>query len=417
MSGSNRAKKEIPAWPFPFFALWGTQTFALFGAGMVQFALIWWITSTTESALLVSIATSIVLLPRIILNPFIGALSDRWSRRIIMIAAGIVITACSLTLLLLSLRGVLATWQILVVLLFRSIADTFHSKAMISSTSMMVPAENLTRIAGINQALSGVIMFLTPASGAYLLKASSIATVVAIDLLVALAAITPLLFIAVPQAKSSRIAEDTISKESLSGDIREGLSFLRGWPGAIGMLLISASMNFIMQPYFSLLPIFVKNVLHGGEMEFGLVGAMSGLGFLIGGTAIGIWQGYKKRMVTSLIGIAGAGLALLWSGAMSNRGLLPCSIGFFAAGAMMPLCMGPIQSLIQHSVRNDMQARVFSIVECVSTCAAPLGLILAGTIFGHASPSYWYYGGGIAALSVALFGFLSDRVRNLGYVR
>jgi len=240
---------------------------------------------------------------------------------------------------------------------------------------------------------------------------------VAIDLSVALAAITPLLFIAIPQARSSRIEGDTISKGSLFGEIREGFSFLRAWPGALGMLLVSAIMNFIMKPYFSLLPIFVKNVLHGSEMEFGIVGAISGLGFLIGGTAIGIWEGHKKRMVTSLSGVAGAGLALLWSGTMSNRGLLPCAIGFFAAGAMMPLCMGPIQSLIQHSVRNDMQARVFSIIECVSTCAAPLGLILAGTIFEHASPSYWYYGGGIAALAVALFGFLNARVRNLGYVR
>jgi MFS transporter, DHA3 family, macrolide efflux protein len=415
MSGNKGAASSGPTWPLPFFTMWGTQTTALLGAGMVQFALVWWIASTTGSAVFVGLATAIALAPRIFLNPLIGALSDRYDRRLLMIASGVAIALCSISLFCLVQGKALAPWHIFAVLMIRATADTLHGKSMISSTSMMVPPEHLTRIAGINQALAGIIMFLTPALGAYLLTASSFAAITAIDFSVALAAIIPLLFIRIPRPGQPHGGPGRATRKSVVRDMQEGFIYLRDWPGAIGMLCISAVMNLFMQPYFALLSIFVKDSLHGGETEFGILGAISGLGFMLGGVIIGIWQGHKKRMVTSLIGIAGAGFALLWSGAMSGHGLAAASLGFFAAGVMMPLCMGPIQSLVQSSVRNDIQARVFSIIECASNCAAPIGLIAAGFVFDKAGPSYWYYAGGVAAIAAAVIGLLDQRVRNLGY--
>ena len=70
-----------------FWAVWAAHALSLFGSMLVQFALVWWIARTTDSATALSIATLLVLLPGVLLGPVIGALVDRWDRRGIMLGA------------------------------------------------------------------------------------------------------------------------------------------------------------------------------------------------------------------------------------------------------------------------------------------------------------------------------------------
>ena len=74
-------------WQVRFFTIWTGQTLSLVSSELVQFALIWWLIETTESATVLSVATMIALLPKAILSPFSGALVDRWNRRVVMIVA------------------------------------------------------------------------------------------------------------------------------------------------------------------------------------------------------------------------------------------------------------------------------------------------------------------------------------------
>ncbi len=62
MTGSSGAPVAGRGWLRPFLAVWGTQTTSLFGGGMVQFALIWWLASRSGSASLVSRAAIAVAL-------------------------------------------------------------------------------------------------------------------------------------------------------------------------------------------------------------------------------------------------------------------------------------------------------------------------------------------------------------------
>ncbi|MBN2439791.1 MAG: MFS transporter [Spirochaetales bacterium] len=416
MNGNKNNMFTPERWLTSFLCVWIPQNISLFGAGLVQFALIWWLTSATNSAIIVSMAAAIALIPKAILNPFIGALVDKGNRAFIMIISCLCLAGCSIILAFLFLGGIVQTWHVLITLLIRAIADTFHNKAMMTSTSLMVQPHHLTRIAGINQAFYGVIMFVTPALGALLLKMSSFTTIMIIDFAGATLAVLPLFFIRIPQPSSYNQSNKRLNFRLLLTDIAEGFRYLQHWPGAVGMLVLSAMMNFIMQPYFSLIAIFVRATLQGGEIEFGLLGAMVGLGFLSGGIILGIWQGHPRKMVTSLTGMMGAGVAVMVSGSLAFAGIIPELACFFLAGAMMPLCMGPIQALVQKTVKKNMQGRIFSIMECVSTSVAPVSLLLAGKIFDIFSPEVWYIGGGLTAIGIALFGFMKRKIRNLGTV-
>jgi len=103
---ANEATSTVPErWAPKFFIIWAGQAFSLVGSALVQFALVWWMTKTTGSATVLATATLVALLPQILLGPFVGALVDRWNRRVIMIVADTFIAAATGVLIVLFSTG------------------------------------------------------------------------------------------------------------------------------------------------------------------------------------------------------------------------------------------------------------------------------------------------------------------------
>ena len=140
-------------WKLPFFTIWTGQAFSLLGSSLVGFALIWWMTDTTGSATVLATAAIIEFLPRVFVGPFAGALVDRWNRRLVMLVADSITALATAGLIYLVWAGNLQIWHIYALMLVRSTAGAFHMPAMFSSTSLMVPEDQLTRVQGLNQLL------------------------------------------------------------------------------------------------------------------------------------------------------------------------------------------------------------------------------------------------------------------------
>ena len=85
----------------PFFILWSGQAVSLLGSQIVQFALIWWLTEQSNSAIVLAAASLVGLLPQVLLGPFLGVLVDRWNRRKTMFVADGAVMAATLLLALL----------------------------------------------------------------------------------------------------------------------------------------------------------------------------------------------------------------------------------------------------------------------------------------------------------------------------
>ncbi|MCI0521317.1 MAG: MFS transporter, partial [Chloroflexi bacterium] len=182
-------------WKPRFFTIWGGQALSLVGSALVQFALVWWLTVETGSATILASASLVALLPQIFLGPFVGALVDRWNRRRIMIVADSGIALATVALMILFALERAEVWMIFVLAFVRSLGGAFHHPAMTASTSLMVPKEQLTRVAGLNQTLQGVIGIFAPPLGALLISLFPTQAILAIDIGTALLAIVPLLFI------------------------------------------------------------------------------------------------------------------------------------------------------------------------------------------------------------------------------
>jgi len=106
-------------WARKFFTIWGGHSVSLLGSNLVQFALVWWLTSTTGSATVLATASLAGILPQVIIGPFAGALVDRWNRRLVMIVADALIALSTLVLIVLYMLGQMEIWHIYVVMFWR----------------------------------------------------------------------------------------------------------------------------------------------------------------------------------------------------------------------------------------------------------------------------------------------------------
>ncbi len=403
-------------WKGRFFTIWSGQAFSLFGSHLVQFALVWWLTQKTGSATVLATASLVGFLPQVVLGPIVGTLVDRSKRRWIMIGADSLIALATLGLVYLFAIDAVEIWMIYVLLFFRSLGGGFHHPAMTASTSLMVPKEQLTRIQGLNQMLQGAMAIISAPLGALLIEVMSTQAVLMIDVVTASIAVLPLLFIAIPEpvrTNGNTATGKPAAQPSFWEDFRAGFAYVWAWPGLVMILLLAMLINFLLNPAGALMPLLVKNHFGGGAIQLGWMESSFGVGMLIGGLVLGAWGGFKKRIITSMVGLIGLGLFFATMGLLPSEFFKLALVASFLAAFMNPIVNGPIMAIIQATVAPEMQGRVFTLIGSLASAMAPLGLIIAGPVADALGVQSWYIIGGITCAVIGVVGFFIPVVMNI----
>lgn len=390
---------ERSNWKRPFFIIWIGQAFSIVGSILVQFALVWWLTRETGSATVLATATIFSMLPGIFIGPFSGALVDRWNRKTIMLVADSLIALMTAGLVLVFWLGQAQVWHVLVVMLVRALGGTFHFPAMQASTSLMVPEKHLSRVAGLNQALNGVLNIAAPPLGAFLMSLLPIYQVLAIDIVTAAIAVGTLAFIHIPQPE--RRPEGVLTPRALWGDVHEGFRYLAHWPGMLILLGMATLVNLLMNPAFSLMPLMITRVFKGEAMHLGVMNSAEGLGVILGGLALSVWGGFKRKVHTSMAGLVGMGLGVILLGSAPAQMFGVALLGIGIAGFMNPITNGPLFALLQAKIAPEMQGRVFNLVGALASAASPLGLMLAAPVADYLGIRFWFWIAGMSCLVMA----------------
>ena len=115
-----------------------------------------------------------------------------------------------------------------------------------------------------------------------------------------------------------------------------------------------------------------------------------------------VWGGFRRRMVTSLVGLVGAGLGLMVVGAASATAFWLALAGIALAGFMVPLNGGPRQAICQSLVPPEMQGRFFTLSDSVHQAMAPLGLGISGPLADAFGVRIWFVLAALSCIAVAL---------------
>ncbi len=404
--------REQPRWARSFFTVWVGQAFSMLGSMLVQFALIWWLTQTTGSATVLATATLVAVLPQIFVGPFAGALVDRWNRRAVMIVADTLIAVTTLGLVYLNWIGAMQVWHVYVAMALRAIGGGFHFPAWQASISLMVPEKHLARIAGVNQTLNGVINIIGPGLGALLLSLLPMAGVLSVDIATAAIAVSMLLLVKIPQPAGQERAEGS-GAASMLIDLREGWRYVWNWPGLLAIMVVAMLINFVINPAFALLPLLVTGHFGGGVPELAGLESAWGIGVIAGGVALSAWGGFRRRIVTSMLGVVVMGLGSAGVGLLPPTAYALAVFSMLLMGFTNPMINGPIFAIMQSRVDPQMQGRVVSLVTSAATAMMPLSLAIAGPLSDAIGVRAWYIIGGLLCAVIGAVSFLLPAVMHM----
>jgi DHA3 family macrolide efflux protein-like MFS transporter len=401
------APLEQERWQKRFFTIWGGQAISLLGSQLVQFSLIWYLTQLTDSAITLTMAALVGLLPHVLLSPIIGVLVDRWNRRAVMIVADTCIALATVVLAVLFALGTAQIWHIYLLMFIRAVAGGFHQSAMGASVVLLVPNEHLARIQGLNQTLNGGLNIFSAPLGAFLLTFLPMQGILAIDVITALVAITPLLFFSIPQP----VRQDSAAgKPTMWQDMVEGFRYVRGWPSLMVILAMALVLNFLFNPVAALMPLLVTRHFGGGVLQLGWLEASFSAGVIIGGIVLTVWGGFRRRIVTALCGLVGMGIGFTLIGLAPANAFWLALVASVIAGLMNPIVNGSFGAVLQSSITPEMQGRVFALVLSAATAMSPLGLIVAGPVAEVIGVRSWFWISGLICILMALGSFLVPSV-------
>lgn len=142
-----------------------------------------------------------------------------------------------------------------------------------------------------------------------------------------------------------------------------------------------------------------------------------GIGVILGGLLLSIWGGFKRRMVTSILGLFGIGIGSLFLGLLPPSALPFGIAAMFWLGFANPICNGPLMAVVQEAVAPEMQGRVFTLISSLAAGMSPLGLIVAGPVADTLGVQTWFIVGGVGAILIALIGASIPSVMNLDQVQ
>ena len=384
-------------WKKQFAIIYAGQAFSLLGSAAVQFAVIWWLTVQTGSAITLTVASIISFLPNLLLGPFAGVWIDRYNRGKVMIAADGLVALSSVILgAAFLIMDIPPVWFIYTVLFLRGLGNTFHSPAIQSAIPLLVPAEMLTKAGGWGNLVSSISNMLGPVLGAALMGVFSIASIMLVDISGAIFAIVCLLFVKIPDVPQSA------EKPNFCEDFRQGISAMKKNKPLMAVLPSYLLATIIYMPLGALFPLFVYNYFGGNAWHNSVVEFVFASGLLVSSLIMGVWGGLRKRFLMISLAIGLQGTAILVSGALPQSGLwafVVCAFFMAAAGTIFNV---PYMAYIQESTPPEVMGKVFSLLMTAMTVDMPIGLLVAGPAVEAVGVDTWFFWSGVAMIGAAI---------------
>lgn len=402
-------KEQALRWKRDFYMIWAGQAVSLITSAILQMAIIFYLTEKTQSAMILSVGSLVGFLPYAVFGPAIGVMVDRYSRKMIMICADLVIAAAGAVLVFAALYMELPVWMVLGVLFIRSVGAAFHSPALSSITPLLVPEEQLIKCAGYSQSLQSISYIISPAAAAFLYSVWDLNSIITIDVAGALIACITVVLVRIPELEKVKQG----LRRNFIEEMKEGLNVLRENRGLFALLLIGTLYMFVYMPINALYPLMSMEYFNGTPMHASIAEIAYASGMLASGLLLGLFGSFKKRATLIAASIFLMGASLTASGLLPSNGFALFILCCAVMGLSVPFYSGVQTALFQQKIKPEYLGRVFSLTGSVISLAMPAGLIISGFFADRIGVNHWFLMSGIVIMVIAAACHLVPAVRGL----
>jgi MFS family permease len=372
------------------------QSVSLIGTWIQRIAMPWMVYDLTKSVFLLGLVGFIGQVPTFLLSPFAGVLTDRWNRYHIMITTQLLAMLQAVILTWLVFNKSVEVWHIVVLSGFLGCINAFDIPARQSFVIKMVEKkEDLSNAIALNSSMVNGARLIGPSIAGILLASTGEGICFLINALSYVFVIWSLLLMKVAPYKK-RVQNKPVFKE-----FKEGFNYTFGYIPIKYTILLLSLVSLMGMPYTVLMPVFAKDILHGGSHTFGFLMGASGLGALTGA----LYLASRKSVI-------GLDKIIPLAAATFGTGLIMFSFSRFFAlsfvlmviiGLGMMLQMASSNTIMQTIVEDEKRGRVMSFYTMAFMGTAPFGSLLAGSLAKIIGVPSTILVGGMSCILGALF--------------
>ncbi|KJS80718.1 MAG: MFS transporter [Peptococcaceae bacterium BICA1-8] len=353
----------------------GSQSISLFGSALVQHAIMWYITLTTQSGVMMTISIICGFVPIFILSPVAGVWADRYNRKTLIILSDLLIALSTLILAILFLNGYDALWLLFVMSAIRAIGTGIQTPAVGAILPQLVPEDKLTSVNATNGTIQALVMLVSPMLGGALLTMASIEIIFFIDVITAtIAIITLFAFLDIP-VHAKALQKQTTSYFS---DMQQGLAYIKDHNFIKKLFVFLAFYFVLVAPAAFLTPLQVTRSFGADVWRLTAIEITFSIGMMLGGIFMASWGGFKNKIHTMTLSSFIIGTCTFALGIIPVFWIYLVFMGLI--GVAMPFFNTPSTVLLQEKVEGDYLGRVFGVFVMIATSMMPLGMLVFGPI-------------------------------------
>jgi len=349
------------------------QGISLIGTWMQQIAMGWYVYRLTNSSFLLGLVAFSANIPSFFLTPVAGVLADRYNRhKMLLITQSMAMLQAS-TLAFLVLKHNPTITHIICLCLCLGTINAFDAPFRQAFVSDLIENRNdLGNAIALNSAMFNSARLIGPSIAGLLINYTGEGVCFLINALSYIAVLTSLSLMKItPRAVS-------IKNESPLKNLKEGFSYAYNYRPIRMILSLVALISVMGMAYSVLLPVFARDILHGGPNTLGFLMGAVGTGAIVGA---GFLASRKNPAGLSAViprssSIFGISLMLF---SFSETYWLSLLL-MFCAGFGMMTNMASCNTLLQTISDEDKRGRVVSLYVMAFVGMAPFGSLASGWV-------------------------------------
>jgi MFS family permease len=372
------------------------QSVSLIGTWMQRIAMPWLVYHLTGSAFLLGVVSFAGQIPTFLIAPFAGVLTDRFSRYRVLLVTQIVSLLQALTLAILALAGDLQIWHIVALSIAMGCINAFDVPSRHSFVIEMVEKkEDLGNAIALNSMMFNGARLIGPSIAGLMLATTGEGICFLINAISYVFVITSLLMMRVPRREIKKKGTHMLR------ELKEGLDYTFGFAPIKYLILLLGLVSLMGGSYQVLMPVYAKEVLHGGSGTFGFLMGAAGLGALLGAVYLASKESLLKlgRLIPAACALFSIGLISI---AFSRFFLLSMFL-LVITGLGMMLHTASSNTILQTITDDDKRGRVMGFYTMAIMGTAPFGSLLAGALAKGIGTTATIFIGGAVCLTGAIF--------------
>jgi len=368
------------------------QLVSLIGTWMQTVAQAWLVLRLSNSSFMLGVVAFAGFTPILLNGLFAGVVIDHVDRRRLIVATQTILMVNAFTLSALTWWHVVRVEHVIILAALNGLVSSFDMPGRQSFVVEMVGCEDLPNAIALNSMMFNGARAIGPAIAGLLLLGFGEAGCFFLNGLSFLAVIWSLLQMDVPRRARASFRSAMLAR------VREGLNYVWHHGATFYLLLLVAINSGFAVPFTVLVPVFARDLLHGGPRAYGFLLASQGVGAVLGALVMASSSSASRRLRHNLT----FGIFCMASGVMLfglSRWMALSMSAEFLVGVGLMNYMATTNTLVQLFVSDELRGRVMSIYTLSFIGMAPLGSLEVGFIGQHVGPRAAVFGCGLVALT------------------